>query len=172
MLEGPSAAFGIKEVPGVHAAREIAARQAADEAGVGDIIRKNFPKGDRFREAWTARAMYELVDELTKAEMRAGVHPRELSAEGKEGLTQLMLDLPTFSTYWELRFLLHRERRTWRGNDMRDLQSLVPAVVHCDVVVTERNWTALITLTGRGEKYGTTVIADIAELPPLLVAVA
>ena len=118
---------------GVAEARELVERRAAEEAGVGDTIRGNFPGGERFREAWTARALYELVEQLTTAEVRANVHPRELSANGKQGLTEFMLDLPTFSTYWELRLLRHRERRSWSGNDMRDLQSLVPAIVHCDV---------------------------------------
>jgi hypothetical protein len=172
MLEGPSAVFGVGEVPGVAEARERAERDAAEEAGVGETIRGNFSGGERLRHAWTARAMYELVDPLTRALMRANVHPSEHSAGGKEGMTEFMLDLPTFSTYWELRFLRHREGRSWKGNDMRDLASLVPAIVHCDVVATERNWTALVAKTGRGEKYGTKVIADIRDLPETLAAVA
>ena len=86
-------------------------RHARGEAELGDIIRGNFPGGFRFREAWIARALIELVDDLTEAELRANVHPKELSAGGKDGMTAFLLDLPTYATNWEMRFLLHRERR-------------------------------------------------------------
>lgn len=171
MLAGLGDGVDLGPVPGIDRARDLVERHAVGEAEVGELIRKNFPQRERFRDAWIARAMYELVDELTAAQLRANVHPRELSAGGKEGMTQFMLDLPTFASFWELRFRRHRERRPWTGNDLRDLQSLVPAIVHCDVVVTERNWTAVIRATGRDEKYGTVVAANIAELPKLLAAV-
>lgn len=172
MIAGPGEDVDLGEVPGIKQARDLVERHAAGEAEIGELIRGNFPDRERLREAWVARAMYELAEELTTGLVRANVSPRRLTETGKDGMTDFMFDLPTFASLWELRFRHHRERRRWSGNDLRDLQSLVPALVHCDIVVTERSWTAIIGSTGRDKKYGTDVVANIAEMPKLLAAVA
>jgi hypothetical protein len=46
------------------------------------------------------------------------------------------------------------------------------AVVHCDVVVTERHVGTLLVEAGLDRKHGTVVLTDLARLAPILVAAA
>jgi hypothetical protein len=54
---------------------------------------------------------------------------------------------------------------------MNDLGYLSAAVAYCDVVVTERKWTALLTdRTEAPKPFGTTVIKNVNDLDSLLAA--
>ena len=53
-----------------------------------------------------------------------------------------------------------------------DLMALPPAIVYCDVVVTERLWTDLARRTDLGSRFGTTVIRSLHELVPFLIEAA
>jgi hypothetical protein len=174
MLAGPARAFGIEEAPpGTDDARRRAEDMAKGEAAVGAHIRSGGYRGARLKEVWTARALIEIVDELTRAEIRAGVHPKELTMLGKAGMTEFLLDLPVYATFSEMKYLIHADPgRTWDGNTVRDIPSLACAVVHCDVVVTERNWKALLERTKRPAKYGTVVESNISGLRTALVRAA
>jgi hypothetical protein len=55
---------------------------------------------------------------------------------------------------------------------MFDIAYLACATVHCDVVVTERQWRHLLNRKGIAAARGTTVLSDLAELPDLLAGSA
>jgi hypothetical protein len=66
---------------------------------------------------------------------------------------------------------LHRLRegavqQPWSMNDLTDIDALSRAVVHCDIVVTERQWATLVIRAALDEKYQTIVLHDLEELPP------
>jgi hypothetical protein len=171
MLAGPSAAFGVGAVPGIPRSRDLAAKHADEEQALGDLIRRGGFKGQRFRDAWTARGLMEAMGYITEALLRAGIPPTEFGALGKDGLTEFFLDLPALSTYWELRYLRHQDAaHLWKPNDLRDITFLSVAVVHCDVIVTERHWRHMLGRTGRPAKYGTRVESDVGAIRAILVA--
>ncbi|MGC8489133.1 MAG: hypothetical protein ACP5QO_13095, partial [Clostridia bacterium] len=69
----------------------------------------------------------------------------------------------------EMRRLQHQNpQRRWKTNDYYDVTALSVAVVHCDVVVTERHWAALITRAGLDKLHRTvlwTQVNDLLRLP-------
>ena len=50
------------------------------------------------------------------------------------------------------------------------MHALSVAVVHCDVVVTERHVASLLREAGLDRRHDTRVLTDLAELAPVLVA--
>lgn len=79
-------------------------------------------------------------------------------------------ELPTRDAVLRLRLLRHENPGTkWEANDLNDIAYLADAVVHCDVVVTERQWVHELTRSGLLEDHGTAVLHDVAELPEALV---
>ncbi len=52
---------------------------------------------------------------------------------------------------------------------MVDIAYLARAVVHCDVVVTEKQWVHELRRSELLEEHGTTALHDVAELPQVLV---
>jgi hypothetical protein len=57
----------------------------------------------------------------------------------------------------------------WESNDMVDIAYLACAVVHCDVVVTEKQWVHELRGSGLLRDHGTEAFSDVAELPTVLV---
>jgi hypothetical protein len=51
---------------------------------------------------------------------------------------------------------------------MIDIAYLACAVVHCDVVVTERQWVHELKRSGLLEQHGTEALHNVAELPSAL----
>jgi hypothetical protein len=53
-----------------------------------------------------------------------------------------------------------------------DLTALSSAIVYCDVVVTERVWTALAARANLGDQFGTIIIRSLDDLEPHLISAA
>lgn len=78
--------------------------------------------------------------------------------------------LPTRDAALRLRLRRHRDRNArWESNDMVDIAYLACAVVHCGVVVTEKQWVHELRESGLLEYHGTRALADVAKLPEVLV---
>ena len=77
---------------------------------------------------------------LRDAFRRAGMTlDDELTGLGREGLTDLMFDLPSRVALLELMWRQHADPQTkWNANDLNDLVHLSAAIGYCDRVVTER----------------------------------
>jgi hypothetical protein len=100
---------------------------------------------------------------------------------GEEGGTELLPDLlsmargfiaelPTRDATLRLRLLRHQNPAArWEANDMVDIAYLACAVVHCDLVVTEKQWVHELKRSGLLEQHGTRAIHDVAELPSVLI---
>lgn len=79
-------------------------------------------------------------------------------------------ELPTRDAALRLRLERHRDPNArWESNDMVDIAYLACAVVHCDVVVTEKQWVHELRKSGLLDDHGTRALADVAKLPEVLV---
>jgi hypothetical protein len=77
--------------------------------------------------------------------------------------------LPTRDAALRLRLLRHQNPGTkWESNDMVDIAYLACAVVHCDLVVTEKQWVHELKRSGLLEQHGARAMHDVAELPSVL----
>ncbi len=160
-------------VPGIQASRELGDRHAREEQELGELIRSGGYMGDRLREVWTGRMVMELMEPIHEAMLRAGISPRLFVELGRDGMSAFLADLPVASAVFEIRYRRHRNPQLgWTRNDVRDMHAMSVAVVHCDVVVTERHVAALLIEAGLDRRNGTTVLTDVAKLAPILVAAA
>jgi hypothetical protein len=100
----------------------------------------------------------------------AGVTPEEILALGREGMTQLIKETPVIDVTCELGRLRDvADSRLFSSNDLADVSFLGPAIVYCDIVVTERQWVDFAKRAGLEEKYQTKMLHDLPDLVPLLV---
>jgi hypothetical protein len=100
----------------------------------------------------------------------AGVAPEEIFARGRDGLTDLVRQIPMMDVMCEIgRLRDTADSRPFSANDLADVGFLGPAMVYCDVVVTERQWADHAKRAKLDEKYQTEVIHDLRDLVTLLV---
>ena len=82
----------------------------------------------------------------------------------------LLRDIPTL--YASVEFRRHRQvasQRPIEPSDAGDQLAIPPALVHCDVVVTERQHAAGMRRLKLDEHFGTVVIHRLSELSQQLV---
>lgn len=109
-------------------------------------------------------------DALWEGVLRAGLDPRLLTEIGKEGLSRLLDSIPMIFVPSEMvRLKETSDQRPWSSNDLVDVSFLAPAVVYCDVVVTERQWVSFIKRAGFEARYETKAISSLTELAAFLV---
>jgi hypothetical protein len=147
-------------------------RHAQDERDLGELIRRSNRKAGDFRAAWLARTLVELTPLVTESMLRAGLSPELFVGLGKDGLAEFLYDLPVASAVFEIRYRRHRDPALpWNRQDLNDLHALSMAVVHCDVVVTERHVAGLMKEAKLDQRHSTVVLTDLAELSMVLVSV-
>ncbi len=86
-------------------------------------------------------------------------------------LVEFVNDLPTRHVTNVMRTAkLRQNEQRWERNDFNDIAALPVAVVHCDVVVTEKQWVHHIDKSGKrlGTRYGTKMLSDVAKLVEVL----
>jgi hypothetical protein len=135
-----------------------------------------------------ASAVLEIWENIDRATQRAGL-PREalgpigrirpdLSHErGGKLLKELlplarnfMAELPTRDAALRLRLERHRNpANKWEANDMIDIAYLACAAVHCDVLVTEKQWVHEMRQSQVLNLHGTVALDDVAALPQTLL---
>ena len=114
--------------------------------------------------------MFDIKDELSAAQARAHVTNAEIAALGRDGLTELLLDLPSRAPGHHMMWWQHDNLQTkWEPNDMNDIAYLSVAVAYCDVVVTERRWTHILNQSGVADRFHTVVTSKLDDLTELLV---
>jgi hypothetical protein len=145
---------------------------AQEERDLGDLIRRLNRKAGDFRDAWLARSIIELTEQINDSMLRAGISPERFVELGKEGMEAFFNDLPVASAVFEIRYRRHRDPAlTWKRQDLNDLHALAMAVVHCDVVVTERHVAALMREAKLDQRHSTVVLTDLSDLSNVLVSV-
>lgn len=171
-----------------HGHRDFGDLYRDGERRLGD--RQSGPKrGRAFDEAVIAgSAVMEMHENIAWALERAGLPADALGPIGltrpelpADQITQVLSDLlpvardfiaqmPTRDAALRLRLRRHQDPNArWESNDMVDIAYLAGAVVHCDVVVTEKQWVHELRGSGLLDDYGTLALADVGKLPELLV---
>ena len=135
-----------------------------------------------------ASAVLEIWENIEWALQRAGLPSEALGPIGRarpdvsreqrgELLIELLpvardfiADLPSRDAALRLRLERHRNpSNKWESNDMIDIAYLACAVVHCDVVVTEKQWVHELKRSGLLKQHSTQALHDVAELPAALI---
>jgi hypothetical protein len=165
------------EAPGYDptAHRRVGEDFATEQERMRTIGREHgLDRGDRGRKAASidviAREFQPAFDDALNL---AGLTWDHLLALEEEGMERLLRSVPTVFVHRELRRLRHEgSPKAWDKNDLVDLTALSSAIVYCDVVVTERLWTALVQRTNLQQRFGTTVARDLKSLVPHLLGAA
>ena len=132
-------------------------------------------------------AVLEIWENIDWALQRAGlprdtlgpigrVHPDLSQEDGGKLLIELLplarnfiAELPTRDAALRLRLERHRNpANTWESNDMIDIAYLACATVHCDIVVTERQWVHELSRSQMLGRHDTIALHDVAILPQTL----
>lgn len=171
LVTGPATDYPFEGIDPVSQHDDLRERHALDERELGEMVRSTGYRGQKFRDAWTERMLTELTPPITEAMLRAGLAPALLTDLGKGGLTAFLHDLPVASAVFEIRWRRHRNPdNRWTANDLNDMHALATAVVHCDIVVTERHAASIMREAGLDTRNGTRILTDLADLGPILAA--
>lgn len=123
------------------------------------------------------------IDDAVRASDFADIRPAVVRAldriglpydEFMDGLTvgqflAFIDDLPTRFVTNTLRSAKHRQtQQRWERNDLVDIVALPVAGVYCDVMVTEKQWIHRLQQGRVGERYGTKLLTDVAQLVEVL----
>jgi hypothetical protein len=153
--------------------RESAEQWVAGEDEMGRRAQEfELERGGGRRDVLTAKEMVEILDDLNTACLRAGLSAQAaVNSLGRDGMTNFVLSMPVRGTVHRLRQLYHENpNRPRRANDMHDIESLSVAVAHCDIVVAERHAGDMLRRAGAPQRFATTLITSLAELPAVLAA--
>jgi hypothetical protein len=120
---------------------------------------------------WVAGSEFvDILDAINEAFDRAGITEAESqNLETAQGMTGLLLDLPSRAITYHLRRLRHENPNTsWEPTDLDDISALAVAIAYCHVVITERQWSHFARIAQLGDQFGTTIISDLSQLPEIL----
>lgn len=102
-----------------------------------------------------------------KLAFNAVVHGTE--SQRRKRMVQFGELVPTLAIAANMKLEIFRDTgREWTWNMLRDIDALSIAIPYCDVVVTDRDAAAIARRTRAPERYGSTVISNLRELPDLL----
>jgi hypothetical protein len=148
----------------------IEKEQAEREQELADMLAGDPQLKSRLSDIVVARELYwELGHDLARLLWSAGVTVDSFFYKGKEWVTDFVESLPSFAVRKALKMRSFKNAsRAWTPNDMRDLEHLSLAVPYCDVVVTEKHATAVLTDAGLDKALETRVVADLSELERFL----
>ena len=127
----------------------------------------------KVRDVIYARALAgDVIPLLGPALQHAGLPPGALPLDSKEAAMAMLRELPTLWATTELKRLQHENPgRPWVPQDHGDLMALTMAIVHCDIVVFDKHWTALARRAGLARANGT-ILCRLGELSAHLMAAA
>ena len=129
-----------------------------------------YDRGPRLELALAGRILAEMPG-LFEAMDLAGIGPNQTESLGREGWLALLKSMPSSLVTLEMRrFIQSQSDRKWHPNDLPDLAALTIAIPYCDIVVTEKQWAHMAHSRGIAERFGTTVLSDLQELPAALDA--
>jgi hypothetical protein len=116
-----------------------------------------------------ATAVAEIEENISEALARASLPPTLLMQFLVEDAKEFISALPTRAAALRLREVRHQNReKAWEPNDMNDVAYNACAVVHCDVIVTERFWADMLRRSRLNVEHDTVVLTDVADLPEAL----
>jgi hypothetical protein len=131
-----------------------------------------YSKGMKLDLAIVGTELGDILEPLVRGLLKHRVDPVAFLSQSPEELMAFVRDLPTRSLTSALRRDKHSAEQTWEPNDLNDLVYLPVAAVHCDVVVTERQWVHRLNKADVTGRFGTVVFSDLRRLRNLLVVAA
>jgi len=150
--------------------RDLDDQFVADEERVGEEIRKRGLRDFHLELAVRASDLGAMRTPITEALDRVGMS-WESFADGllPTEAVSFVDDLPTRQVANVMRAAkLRQSEQKWERNDFNDIAALSVAVVHCDVVVTEKQWVHRLHQAGVDRRYGTTLLSNATKLPEVL----
>ncbi len=152
----------------------VARRIAEDRAGserelVARLNAEPSYRRDRVRDVVSARYLaFELVDGLEEAVAGHRLPLAEL-IDDIDTARRFVDSMPSGDAWISLLTAAHRNPQSrWEPNDIFDFDALSVAIPYCDVVVTDRHACRLANAARLPDRLGTTVIATLDELVPVL----
>lgn len=163
---------GLLSVPGLPRLQIETHKQLTDAKFVDgqNMVRDHLDTRGRqhLRTAMLGTAVADVMSPLIAATERLGVDLGAMLGNPAQ-LEELIARTPSRWVEMELRRLRQANpQKAWEGNDLNDLTALSITIPYCDIVVTERMWTGLINQAKVGDRFGTSVIRSVSELPAML----
>lgn len=153
------------------AALRAATQYAIDQENARrERIRQKWNKGDRAKRLFTADGFTDNFEVLDGILRRERIDAQRVYGLGRDGMDELMRGIPTL--YASVEFQRNRHvssQRRIEPSDAGDRLAIPPALVYCDIVVTERQHAAGMRKLKLDEHFETVVINDLNELPQHLV---
>lgn len=146
------------------------AQLAAREQALAAMLADGTARKDRLDDIIAARLFFwELGPLLPEALAELGIPRDELFDGGRAALEQVLDDMPMMKVEYALRRANFKNGSySWTTHDIHDLAMLGRAIPYCDMVVTEKHAARQLNLARLGERYGTVILRNIADLMPLL----
>ncbi|MFJ5955374.1 hypothetical protein ACIQC5_05375 [Paenarthrobacter sp. NPDC092416] len=105
-----------------------------------------------------------ILDDINAVAQQLRIDPHKLfftsgsAAERRKDIRDFLKSVPTAWTFATLRDWKHRDKNlAWGQHDRTDLIGMSCAVPYCDVVVTEKLWSHLVTASKLSENFATKV---------------
>lgn len=168
---------GPEELRGVgfeHAESDHARRFVEFENKVAAAIAQHGLSGDAVDQAVRGTDFGDIKPALVDALNRIGMTFNHFMAGiTVDDLMAFIDDLPTRYVTNVMRSAKHRQtQQSWEPNDFVDVVALPVAGVYCDIVVTEKQWVHRLRQGRVDQRYDTTLLSDVADLPRALVDVS
>jgi hypothetical protein len=152
-------------------ARRIAEDRARSEQELAtQLDAKPQLRREQLRDAVSSRYLaIELIDVLVEALHAQGLTLDELVTDDIDTARRFTDSMPSGDTWISLLTAAHRNPEArWWPNDIFDFDALSVAIPYCDVVVTDRHACTLANAARLPARLGTTIIATLDELVPVL----
>lgn len=145
---------------------EVMNRRAAQEEELAQYLIANPAQKRNLDKIVTERYLRgELSEPLTPALTQIGMTIQDFEALGAEGITQFIHDIPTADVLVGFtKANLKNLNRTWKKNDIHDMDALAIAIPYCDIVVTEKHAYTQMLSAGMEQKYNTKLLRNIEDL--------
>ncbi len=108
-----------------------------------------------------ATAYTDIREPLARASMELGVTPDRIA----DNFRQILEAIP--SRWVEMKLRHQRQanpQKAWQGSDLNDVTALAIAVPYCDVVVTERSWSSMLSAAKVPQRAETTMTASLQDV--------
>lgn len=110
----------------------------------------------------------ELMDKLNRG-ITARDADREAVFADEHEMRLAFAEMPSFDVAVTLKASYHRDgTRTWKPNDVHDIDALGSTLPYCDIVVTEKAVADHSRRTGLSARCGVTVLHRLDDLLPLI----
>ena len=137
------------------------------EQDLADRLKNDGNLRQRLEDVIAARTLYwEVAYLFPEVLPEAGISIDELYGHGKEWLTAFCEDMPTVAVILALARANHKAAadRTWRKNDIHDIDALSIAVPYCDIVVTEAHFCEQARKAKLADRFNTVVMRKLEDL--------